>query len=173
MNPIEIEKQIMPYLIKLAESPPVQAEIETAKTAIISIIESQSLSIFQRIVRWIRNKFTNKKGECINMADETTNTTATTTTEEATTLSTITDAAKDAAITTAATTLATTTTQTSTDIADSINERIKALTEEISKTSSPWVKIRDTAEIAALAGALAGLVTGLTKGLESLKDKIS
>jgi len=56
MNIPEIEKQVLPYLIKFAESPPVQAEIEAAKAAIISIIESQSLSISKRIIRWIRNK---------------------------------------------------------------------------------------------------------------------
>ncbi|WP_169718027.1 carboxypeptidase-like regulatory domain-containing protein [Sporomusa silvacetica] len=56
MNIPEIEKQVLPYLIKLAESPPVQAEIEAAKAAIISIIESQSLSISKRVIRWIRNK---------------------------------------------------------------------------------------------------------------------
>jgi len=56
MNVVELEKQMLPYLIRLAESPPVQAEIEAAKTAIISIVENQSVSIFQRIIRWIRNK---------------------------------------------------------------------------------------------------------------------
>ena len=56
MNIIEIEKQVLPYLIKLAESPPVQAEIEAAKAAIISIVETQSLSIAQRLLRWIKNK---------------------------------------------------------------------------------------------------------------------
>jgi hypothetical protein len=63
MNVQLIEEQVLPYLTKLAESPPVQAEIETAKTAIISIIESQSLSIFQRIVRWLKNKLFKRGNE--------------------------------------------------------------------------------------------------------------
>ncbi|MBU2701195.1 hypothetical protein Ga0466249_002309 [Sporomusaceae bacterium BoRhaA] len=56
MNIPEIGRQISPYLIKLAESPPVQAEIEAVKAAIISIVENQSISIFTRIMRWIIKK---------------------------------------------------------------------------------------------------------------------
>jgi hypothetical protein len=73
MNIVEVEQQILPYLKQLAESPPVQAEIEVAKTAIISIVESQSLSLFQRIIRWIKNKFI--RGN-VKMANVTINTNA-------------------------------------------------------------------------------------------------
>ena len=99
--------------------------------------------------------------------------TAETTTEEESTVSTITDAAAAAAETAAITSLVSTSTETTTTIADTINSKIKELTAEISTTSSPWVKVRNTVEIAALAGALAGIVAGLKSGLEDLKDKIS
>ena len=97
----------------------------------------------------------------------------TTTTEEESTVSTITDAATAAAETAAITSLVSTSTETTTTIADTINSKIKELTSEIATTSSPWVKVRNTVEIAALAGALAGIVAGLKSGIEELKDKIS
>ncbi|MBP2649404.1 MAG: hypothetical protein H6Q74_229 [Firmicutes bacterium] len=42
MNIEEVEKQLLPYLLKLAESPPVQAELEAAKVAIINVIEAEA-----------------------------------------------------------------------------------------------------------------------------------
>jgi len=99
--------------------------------------------------------------------------TTTTTTEGESTVSTISDAATTAAETAAITSLVSTSTETTTTIADTINSKIKELTAEISTTSSPWVKVRNTVEIAALAGALAGIVAGLKSGIEELKDKIS
>jgi len=99
--------------------------------------------------------------------------TTTTTTEGESTVSTISDAATTAAETAAITSLVSTSTETTTTIADTINSKIKELTSEIATTSSPWVKVRNTMEIAALAGALAGIVAGLKSGLEELKDKIS
>lgn len=56
MNIPEIAKQVRPYLIKLAESPPVQAEIKAVEAEIISIIKSQSIPIGMRIIRWIIKK---------------------------------------------------------------------------------------------------------------------
>jgi len=105
----------------------------------------------------------------INLTAETT----TTTTEGESTVSTISDAATTAAETAAITSLVSTSTETTTTIADTINSKIKELTSEIATTSSPWVKVRNTVEIAALAGALAGIVAGLKSGIEELKDKIS
>jgi len=99
--------------------------------------------------------------------------TAETTTEGESTVSTITDAATAAAETAAITSLVSTSTETTTTIADTINNKIKELTAEISTTSSPWVKVRNTIEIASLAGALAGIVAGLKSGIEELRDKIS
>lgn len=63
MNIVDIESKIMPYLIDLAESPAVQADVENAKTAIISIVEEESIKAmpyiyrgFTRLVRWIIKK---------------------------------------------------------------------------------------------------------------------
>ncbi|SDD90482.1 SpaA isopeptide-forming pilin-related protein [Sporomusa acidovorans] len=90
LNISEIEKQILPYLIKLAKSPPVQAEIEAAKVAIITILRNKldkaipyGLRTISRILRWIYKKF---KGECVKMAT----TTITVQNTEGTTLSGVT-----------------------------------------------------------------------------------
>jgi hypothetical protein len=63
MNLLEVEKQVLPYLIKLAESPPVQAEIQAAKAAILNIVEAEAaraipwgLRTIARILRWIIKK---------------------------------------------------------------------------------------------------------------------
>jgi len=62
MNP-EVEKQVLKYLIELAESPPVQAEIEAARVAILNIIETEAaqavpwgLRTIARLMRWIYKK---------------------------------------------------------------------------------------------------------------------
>jgi len=62
MNP-EVEKQVLKYLIELAESPPVQAEIQAARVAILNIIEAEAvkavpwgLRTITRVMRWIYKK---------------------------------------------------------------------------------------------------------------------
>ncbi|MBP2657168.1 MAG: Carboxypeptidase regulatory-like domain [Firmicutes bacterium] len=99
--------------------------------------------------------------------------TTTTTTEGESTVSTVEDAAKEAAVTAAITSLTTTATTTTTGISDAIAAKITELTNEIKNTDSPWVKVRNSIEIAAMSAALAGLVAGLKQGLEDLSDKIS
>ncbi|MBP2655023.1 MAG: Carboxypeptidase regulatory-like domain [Firmicutes bacterium] len=96
-----------------------------------------------------------------------------TTTGEESTVSTVEDAAKEAAVTAAITSLTTTTTSTTTGISEAIAAKITELTNEIKNTDSPWVKVRNSIEIAAMSAALAGLVAGLKQGLEDLSDKIS
>jgi len=67
----EIEKQVLPYLIKLAESPPVQAELQAAKVAIINVIEAEAaravpfgLRTIARLLRWT---IKNIKRMCFSM----------------------------------------------------------------------------------------------------------
>jgi len=62
MNP-EVEKKVLKYLIELAESPPVQAEIQAARVAILNIIEAEAakavplgLRTIARVMRWIYKK---------------------------------------------------------------------------------------------------------------------
>jgi hypothetical protein len=68
---LDIGAKIMPYLIDLAESPAVQADVESAKAAIISIVEEESIKampliyqVFTRFMRWIIKKIT---GDVKNM----------------------------------------------------------------------------------------------------------
>ncbi|MBP2642160.1 MAG: hypothetical protein H6Q67_47 [Firmicutes bacterium] len=63
MNLEEFEKQVVPELIKLAESPPVQAELEAAKVAIFNAAEREvaqaipwGLRTIARLLRWINKK---------------------------------------------------------------------------------------------------------------------
>jgi len=70
MNP-EVEKQVLSYLIELAESPPVQAEIQAARVAILNIIETEAakavpwgLKTIARVMRWIYKKL---KGAYLTM----------------------------------------------------------------------------------------------------------
>jgi len=67
----EIEKQVLPYLIKLAESPPVQAELQAARVAIINVIEAEAakavpfgLRTIARLLRWTKK---NIKRMCFSM----------------------------------------------------------------------------------------------------------
>jgi len=55
----EVEKKVLPYLIKLAESPPVQVELQAARVAIINVIEQEvirsipyGLRTIARLLRW-------------------------------------------------------------------------------------------------------------------------
>jgi len=66
----EVEKQVLPYLIKLAESPPVQAELQAARVAIINVIEQEvarsipyGLRTIARLMQWINKKL----GACSTM----------------------------------------------------------------------------------------------------------
>ena len=66
-----IEKQVLPYLIKLAESPPVQAELQAARVAIINVIEAEAakavpfgLRTIARLLRWT---IKNIKRMCFSM----------------------------------------------------------------------------------------------------------
>jgi len=241
MNTVELEKQVLPYLIKLAESPLVQSELEAAKVAIINIIEEQSISVFTRFMRWIYKKIkgickmsngivnitvTNSTGTALEgatvtytvsavsctattdstglatieglaagnydfaatlagyasgsatlaVADDTTVTgtivlatdTTTTTTEGESTVSTSTTDAITAAAEAAAITSLTTSATTSTGVADGIAAKIKELTAEISTTDSPWVKVRNSIEIAGLTAGLAAITAGLAAELKKL-----
>jgi len=90
MNLNEIAKQILPYLIELAESPPVQAKTKAVLVAILNVIEDElvksipyGLRTIARILRWI---YINFKGVYLSMkfnlqrfADEETTTSTETT----------------------------------------------------------------------------------------------
>ena len=103
----EIEKQVLPYLIKLAESPPVQAELQAARAAIINVIEQEvarsipyGLRTIARLLRWA---IKNIKGCVLNMekkfnlqrfADDTTTTDTETTTTTGTAVITVQNSAE-------------------------------------------------------------------------------
>jgi len=243
----ELEKQVLPYLIQLAESSPVQAELEAAKVAIINIVEKEAgkavpygLKTISRLIRWIYAKFkkdveimagiakiivndgtnilegvtidyvvsnmsctatTDSTGVAtiegldagsyeikatlsgytsasitLTVTDDTTVTgtisltkeTTTTTEEESTVSTSTTTAAEEAAATAAAASLVSSGETIVTSTSDGLSALIKTLSAEIATTSSPWVKIRNSVEIAALAGALAGITAGLTTELKKL-----
>jgi len=244
----QIEKQVLPYLIELAESPPVQANIQAAKVAIIHVIETEAakavpfgLRTISRLMRWIYKKlkgdakimsgiatitvndgtnvldgvsiaYTVNSVSCtattdstgvatiegldagsyeftaslsgytsasitltvtddatvtgtISLTKETTNTT---TEGESNVSNSTTTAAEEAAAAAAAASLVSSGSTVVTSTSDGISAKIKELSAEISTTSSPWVKIRNSIEIAALAGALAGITAGLTAELKKL-----
>ena len=241
----EIEKQVLPYLIELAESPPVQANIQAAKTAIIHVIETEAakavpfgVRTISRLMRWIYKKlkgdvkfmsgiatitvndgtnvlegvtvsYTVSNVACTATTDNTgvatiegleagsydftaalsgytsasitlaitddatitgtiSLTKETTTTEEESTVSTSTTDAITAAAEAAAITSLTTSATTSTGVADGIAAKIKELTAEISTTGSPWVKVRNSIEIAGLTAGLAAITAGLAAELKKL-----
>ncbi|MBP2655427.1 MAG: Carboxypeptidase regulatory-like domain, partial [Firmicutes bacterium] len=71
MNLLEVEKQVLPYLIKLAESPLVQSELQATKVAILNIVEAEAaraipfgLRTIALILRWIIKRI---KGACLFM----------------------------------------------------------------------------------------------------------
>ena len=180
-----IEKQVLPYLIKLAESPPVQAELQVAKVAIINLIEQEAvkaipwgLRTIARLMQWINKKL----GACSTMgkkfADtDVTSTGAVTITVQNSAETVLSGAAVSVTIDGTTTTMTTGTDGTATfsDLAIGTQTFTATLAGYTDNTVDVTIEAGDTVSgtIILIATAVSAVITVITEVLSELSDLIT